>query len=121
MEYLLGAIIVGFGYYISLYLLIKLNYFPTTTKSGFIKLAIIFLLCSLQGGCNFVAANFIERNPTLEGLNFQVLFYLSILTVLAFVKIKNKPSEKFSNWPKRLFITLLGSFLFVLLLAYFFS
>ena len=121
MEFLLGAIVVGFGYYISLYLLIKLNYFPTTTKAGFFKLGIVILLCSSQGGCNFVAANFIEKDRMLEGLNFQALFYFSVLVILAFIKIKNYPEKKFEKWPKRLFLTLLASFLFVLLLAFFFS
>jgi len=121
MEFLVGVALVGLGYYISLYLLIKLNYFPTTTKSGFIKLTIVIGLCAIQGSCNFMMANFIERDRTLEGLNFQAIFYFTIFVVLAFIKIKKYPALKVDNWPKKLFFTLLSSFLFVLVLAYFFS
>jgi hypothetical protein len=121
MEFLAGAAFVGLGYYISLYLIIRLNYFPTTTKSGFIKLTIVIILCSLQGSCNFMMANFIEKDYTLEGLNYQALVYFSVLVVLAFIKVKNHPDLKVKNWQKRLFITLLSSFLFMLSLAYFFS
>ena len=121
LEILAEALLVGLGYFISLYLLIRVNYFPTTKKSGFIKLFIVLLLCIFQGGCNHIFANFIERDRQLEEGNILALICLVVLFLLALIKVYKKPESKIEKWPLLLLFSIVSVFIVIYIFGFFFS